>query len=128
MIRKFAFLAILAATTAYAADHPAFDTHQSPRFAMEVKVVDQAAAASLAESILVTKGGLTPEEASAKIRVNGQIDLARCVEFILLDSLAGIPSTLTASLDVTNVTIELQHPETTPSAPAALKATSKAKR
>ncbi len=94
--------------------HPAFGDIQEPHLSMSVRVVDPQKAAADAEFILSTKYGLTLEEAHEKILTNGEIDLARCVEYILHDALNTIPPTLTSSLDVTVVTIALRHPEPLP--------------
>lgn len=89
---------------------PAYLDHQEPDFTMKVNITDINATVARAESILVEKHGLTAEEAHQKILTNGQVDLARCVEFILLDTLGSIPGILTDYFYVYEIQIRLQHP------------------
>lgn len=112
------FFCVLAVSLSVGAEelaHPAFAAEQRPRVVIESKFIDPAAALALAESILTTKHGLTAQEARAKLTTNGQLDLARVLEYVLLDQLPG--AALTGILDVTSVTVELQHPEPVGAAP-----------
>lgn len=74
---------------------------------MFVNVIDINATVAAAELILTTKYGLTAEEAHEKILSGGEIDLARCIEYIMHNALNSI---LTPSLEVTEVIIEQSHP------------------
>ncbi len=78
---------------------------------MKVNITDINATVTRAETILVEKYGLTPAEAHEKILTNGEVDLARCVEYIMFDVLGSIPGILTPYLYVYEIEIQLAHPE-----------------
>lgn len=105
-----AAVAFLLSSLALAQDHPAFAERQAPKFDLRVQVTDAERARDRAVQILTTKHGLTEAEALAKITSEGKVDLARCVEYIMLDALATLSPQQTESLALTDIVIRLEHP------------------
>lgn len=109
MIRSKLILAICVAlgfSQSIAQDeHPAFGNTQSAQLTVDAEVPDIPKLEAKAVDILRTKYGLTLDEARAKVRIDGKTDVARCLEYVVINALAGI-----TQANVIGSTIVLQHP------------------
>lgn len=108
-ITKLALVATMTMLTAASysqEEHPAFAAHQSSTLAVESEVADVPKLEAKAVDVLRTKYGLTLEEARAKLRVEGKTDVARCLEYVIINALAGIAQARVVASVVGN-----QHPE-----------------
>lgn len=84
-------VASLAIRQALAQDqHPAFGPHQTTQLTVETDVGDIQKLEAKAVDVLRTRYGLTLTEARAKVRLDGKTDVARCLEFVIINALAGI--------------------------------------
>lgn len=87
-------------------DHPAFAPHQSSTLAVESEVADIPKLEAKAVDVLRAKYGLTLEEARAQVRIDGKTDVARCLEYVIINAMAGIAQARVVASVVGN-----QHPE-----------------
>ena len=93
---------------ASAQDHPAFEPAQRSMLTVESVTPDIPALESATLDLLTTRYGLTAEEALAKVRVDGKTDVARCIEFIVIEALRGI-----SQATVIGTVVATQHPSET---------------
>jgi|GEM_PF-6508002 len=101
-----ATLTILSAVVASQEEHPAFGTQHTSTLVVESQVSDIVKLEAKAVDVLRAKYGLTLDEARAKVRVDGKTDVARCLEYVIINALAGI-----AQAEVVASVVGNQHPE-----------------
>lgn len=104
-----ALLIILAVISAKALaqepEHPAFGARHISTLVVESDVADVVKLEAKAVDVLRTKYGLTLDEARAKVRIDGKTDVARCLEHVIINALAGI-----AQAEVVGSVVGNQHP------------------
>ena len=96
---------LLGAKIATAQEHPAFGTRHTSTLILEVEVPDITKLEAKAIDILRTKYGKTLEQARAALRIDGKIDVARCIEFVTINAVQSV-----AQYSATNVTVGNEHP------------------
>jgi len=87
-------------------EHPAFGQRHTSTLVVESQVADIPKLEAKAVEVLRAKYGLTLDEARAKVRVDGKTDVARCLEHVIINALAGI-----AQAEVVASVVGNQHPE-----------------
>lgn len=93
--------------------HPAFGSHHTSNLSLDSEVPDIQKLEAKAVEVLRAKYGLTLSEARAKVRIDGKTDVARCLEFVIINALAGITqANVTASVvaEAHPVSVAEQHP------------------
>jgi hypothetical protein len=87
-------------------DHPAFASKQFTTIVFDAEAIDAVELQTLAESVLWFKRKMSLAEAQDYLLVDGHLDIARCVEVVIQDSLDDVPR----ALRIRHVSISLQHP------------------
>jgi hypothetical protein len=105
---RVAALALSMATSALAQDapHPAFGPTQTSILTVDAEVPDIPKLEAKAIDILRTKYGLTLAEAREKVRIDGKTDVARCLEYVVINALNGI-----TQATVVGISIQQEHPQ-----------------
>ena len=83
-----------------------FGPEHTSQLTVESNVPDIAKLEAKAVDILRTKSGLTLAEARAKVRIDGKTDVARCLEYVIMDALQKI-----TQAEVVGITVANQHPQ-----------------
>ncbi len=95
------------ALAAYSQDHQAFGAHQEIVVTVTAEVPDIAKLEAKAVDILRKwDPALTLTAARAKVRVDGKTDVARCMEYVVINALGSI-----TQAKVSGIRQEVQHPE-----------------
>lgn len=102
-------ISMLFAKHAGAQEHPAFGARHTTTLILEVEVADVAKLEAKAIDILRTKYGKTLTEARELLRVDGKLDVARCIEWVTLNAVTSV-----VQYQATNVTVANEHPQEQP--------------